>query len=50
MEFIEQECDGKIENIFDNLHFDHEENVLYLLAKNVELDEVQEEETPQGET
>lgn len=37
MEFIEAECDGKIEGLFDRLHFDPQEEVLYLLSREAEL-------------
>jgi hypothetical protein len=37
MEFIEQECDGRFEGIFDRLHFEPAEEVLYLMAKDAEL-------------
>lgn len=32
MAFIEGECEGKIEGIFDRLSFDSEEDVLYLVG------------------
>ena len=36
MEFIEMECDGKLENIFDRLRYDNSEEVLYLVSQGVD--------------
>lgn len=37
IEFIQYECDGKIEGIFDCLRYDYKEKVLYLVGKGIEL-------------
>jgi hypothetical protein len=33
LQFIEEECDGKIEGLFDRLSFDSDGKILYLLSK-----------------
>lgn len=37
IEFINEECDGKIQKIFDRLHYDAKDDLLYLLAKDAEI-------------
>ena len=44
LEFIQYECDGKIELIFECLRYDPNEKVLYLVGKEVDLDEKDQEE------
>ena len=43
MEFIELECEGKLENVFDRLRYDGEEEVLYLMSQGAGLEEVEGE-------
>ena len=38
IEFINYECDGKLEGIFKCLKYDEKKKVLYLIGRDVELD------------
>lgn len=40
LDFIEQECNGRIQSIFDHLRYDSQEAVLYLVGNEVSLEEI----------
>ena len=37
LDFLDQECQGKLELLFDHLRYDKEEEVLYLVGNDVEI-------------
>lgn len=45
VQFIEQECGGKLDNIFDCLRYDKVDEVLYLVGRNLTLEEVKADES-----
>lgn len=40
LEFIEEECQGRIELLFDRLRYDREEGALYLVSNEITLEDV----------
>lgn len=50
--FIEEECGGHMEGLFDRVHFDSQLNILYLLGREAEIEEnalhamVEQQEAP----
>ena len=49
MEFIEYECDGKLENIFDRLKYDSQEEVLYLVSQETDVNDLNDMNEVAGE-
>ena len=42
IQFIEQECGGKLDNLFDRLRYDKKDEVLYLVAQDFDVEELKE--------